>query len=110
MLKTIQGKKSSLVVALPYETPTHTVISVEQKSGKIEDFKLQKIVSSLKKVGVADNLAGKIVTKVQAKLCKMDPPVSTRLIKAAVVEELEKENPEAAKKLKNRKLWELKSF
>jgi hypothetical protein len=40
----------------------------------------------------------------------MDPPVSTRLIKAAVIEELEKENPAAAKKLKDRKLWELKSY
>jgi len=110
LLEKIQSNKSSLVVALPYEAPTHPVISVEQKSGEIEDFKLQKIVNSLKKVGVADDLANKIVKKVQAKLCKMDPPVSTRLIKAAVVEELEKNNPEAAKKLRNRKLWELKSF
>jgi len=110
LLETIRGHKSSLVVALPSAAPKHPAISVEQKSGEIEDFKFQKIVSSLKKVGVTDELASKIVIKVQAKLGKMDPPVSTRLIKAAVVEELEKENPEAAKKLRRRKLWELKSF
>jgi hypothetical protein len=110
LLETIRGHKASMVVALPSATPNHPAISVEQKSGEIEDFKFQKIVNSLKKVGVADELASKIVMKVQAKLCKMDPPVSTRLIKAAVVEELEKEDPEAAKKMRNRKLWDLKSF
>jgi hypothetical protein len=110
LLETIRGNKASLVVALPSAAPAHPAISVEQKSGEIEDFKLQKIVNSLKKVGVTDELASKIVKKVQAKLCKMDPPVSTRLIKAAVIEELEKENPAAAKKLKDRKLWELKSY
>ena len=107
LLETIRGSKSSLVVALPYSAPKHPAISVEQKSGEIEDFKFQKIVNSLKKVGVADELARKIVMKVQAKLCKMDPPVSTRLIKVAVIEELEKEKPEAAKKMHARKLWEL---
>jgi hypothetical protein len=110
MLEKIRGKKASLVVALPSDIQRHPAISVEQKSGAIEEFKIQKIVNSLKKVGVNDDLSKKIVKQVQAKLCKMDPPVSTRLIKAAVIEELEKENPEAAKKLRNRKLWELKAF
>ncbi len=109
-LETIRGNKASLVVALPSATPTCPAISVEQKSGEIEEFKLQKIFNSLKKVGVTDELARKIVKKVQAKLSKMDPPISTKAIKAAVVEELEKEKPEAAKKLRNRKLWDLKSF
>jgi len=110
LLETIRGNKSSLVVALPFATLKHPVISVEQESGEIQDFNLQKMVNSLKKVGVADELASKIVMKVQAKLCKMDLPISTKVIKAAIVEELEKENSEAAKKLRNRKLWELKSF
>jgi len=110
MLEKIRGNKASLVVALPSDIQRHPAISVEQKSGVIEEFKIQKIVNSLKKVGVNDDLAKKVVKQVQAKLCKMDPPVSTRLIKAAVIEELEKENPEAAKKLRNRKLWELKAF
>jgi hypothetical protein len=110
LLETIRDNKASLVVALPYAPPAHPAISVEQKSGEIEDFKFQKIINALKKVGINDELASKIVIKVQAKLSKMDPPVSTRLIEAAVVEELEKENPKAAKKLRNRKLWKLKSF
>jgi len=110
LLEKIRGHISSLVVALPAKAPTHPAISVEQKSGEIEDFKFQKIVNSLKKVGVSDELASKIVMKVQAKLCKMDQPISTRLIKAAVIKELEKKNPEAAKKLRKRKLWDLKSF
>jgi hypothetical protein len=108
LLERIRGNKASLVVALPAATTTHPTISVEQKSGEIEEFKLQRIINSLKKVGVTDELASAIVLKVQAKLCKMDPPISTKLIKAAVIEELEKENPEAAKKLRARKLWELK--
>lgn len=110
LLETIRGNKASLVVALPSAAPMHTIISVEQKSGEIEEFKFLKIVNYLKKVGINDELANKIVQRVQAKLCKMDPPISTRLIKAAVIEELEKEDPEAAKKLRARKLWELRSF
>jgi len=105
LLEKIRGNKASLVVALPSGPRRQPAISVEQKSGAIEDFKFQRIVSSLKKVGVTDELANKIVKQVQTKLGKVDSPVSTRLIKAAVIEELEKENPEAAKKLKTRKLW-----
>jgi hypothetical protein len=105
LLEKIQGKTAALVVALPSAAPSHPSISVEQESGIIEEFKIPRIVNSLKKVGVNDDLAEKIVVKVQAKLGKMDPPVSTRLIRAVVVEELEKENPEAAKKLKARRLW-----
>jgi hypothetical protein len=110
LLKTIRGNKASLLVALPSASSTRPIISVEQKSGEIEELKLQKISNSLKKVGVTDELAKKIVAKVQAKLSKMDPPISTRLIKAVVMEELEKEKPEAAKKLRHRKFWDPKSF
>jgi hypothetical protein len=110
LLETIRGNKASLVVALPSAAPTCPAISVEQKSGEIEEFKLQKIFNSLKKVGVTDEQAKNTVAKVQAKLSKMDPPISTKLIKATVVEELSKENPEAAKKLRNRKIWDLKSL
>jgi len=110
LLEIIRGNKASLVVALPSAIDTFPAISVEQKSGEIEEFKLQKIFSSLKKVGVTDKLARKTVAKVEAKLSKMDPPISTRLIKATVVRELEKSNPEAAKKLRNRRLRDLKSF
>ena len=105
MLEKIRGKTATIVVALPSAAPAHPSISVERESGTIEDFDIPRIVKSLKKIGVTDDLAEKIVVNVQAKLCKMDPPVSTGLIKAVVVEELEKENPEAAKKLKARRLW-----
>lgn len=104
LLEKIQGETAALVVALP-SVKSPLSISVEQESGTIEEFKIPRIVNSLKKVGVNDDLAEKIVAKVQAKLGKMDPPVSTKLIKDVVVEELEKENPEAAKKLRARRLW-----
>ena len=70
---------------LPYVEPTQSVISVEQKTGEIEGFNFHKLANSLKQVGVTDEQASKIVTKVKAKLCKLDPPVATQLIKAAVV-------------------------
>ncbi len=110
LIETIRDNKASLVVALPSTAPTCPAISVEQKSGEIEEFKLQKIFNSLKKVGVTDEQSKNVVAKVQAKLSKMDPPISTKLIKATVVEEVEKQNPEAAKKLRKRKLWDLKSL
>ena len=100
-----EEKKASLVVALPNSTPKPQTISVEQTTGEIEDFKFQRIVRSLKRVEVNDELANKIVTKVQSKLSKMDPPVSTRLIKAAVIEEVEKIDIEATKRLRKRKIF-----
>ena len=109
-LDSIRGKKSSLVVALPSGVSKHQAISVELKSGEIEDFKFQRIVSSLIRVGVSDEMARKVVMSVQAKLSKMDPPVSTRLIKASVIEELENVDSEATKKLRKRKLLDLKSL
>jgi len=108
LLETIQGKKSSLVVALPYVEPVQSVISVEQKTGEIEYFKFQKIINSLEKAGITNELAKKVVNKVKSKLNKMDPPISTKSIKAAILEEMDNINPEVAKKLKKRKLWKLK--
>ncbi|MCW4044916.1 MAG: hypothetical protein NWE94_05300 [Candidatus Bathyarchaeota archaeon] len=105
MLEKIRGKKASLIVALPSAVSVHPSISVAQESGVIEEFQISKIVTSLGKIGVTGDAANAIVMKVQTKLGKMDPPVSTRLIKAVVVEELEKVNPEAAKKLKARRFW-----
>jgi hypothetical protein len=109
-LDTIRGKKASLVVALPSDLPVHQAISVEQNTGEIEDFKFQRMVQSLKRVGVTEEVARKVVRNVQAKLSKMDPPISTRIIKAAVVEELEKEDPDATKKLRKHKLPDLMSI
>lgn len=106
-LDTIRGKKAALVVALPSDLPKHQAISVEQKSGEIEDFKFQRMVSSLIRVGVTDEMARKIVMDVQDKLSKMDAPVSTKIIRATLIEELEKADPEATKKLRKRKLLDI---
>ncbi|MCX8153417.1 MAG: hypothetical protein N3E52_03175 [Candidatus Bathyarchaeota archaeon] len=73
LLERIRGAKAELVVALPAAIQKQSSISVEQKSGAIEEFEIQKIVNLLKKVGVADDVADKIVKQVQAKLSKMDP-------------------------------------
>jgi hypothetical protein len=110
LLDSIRGKKASLVVALPSDMPKHQEISVEQQTGEIEAFKFQRMFQSLKRVGVTDEVAKKIVMNVQAKLSKMEPPISIRIIKAAVVEELEKVDPEATKKLRKRKLPDLKAL
>jgi len=105
LLERIKGNKASLVVALPSTLQVHQLMSVEHKSGAIEAFDTQNIVSSLKKVGVKDDMAAEIARKVQNRLSKLDPPVSTRLIKAAVIKELEKEDPKVAEKLAARRLW-----
>ncbi|MEM2098293.1 MAG: hypothetical protein QXU99_00895 [Candidatus Bathyarchaeia archaeon] len=105
LVEKVRGKTAFLVVALPSKLSPHHAISVEQESGAIEEFKISKITESLRKVGVADDTAKSIVEKVKAKLSKIEPPISTRLIKAVLIEELEKENPEAAKKLKAHRFW-----
>jgi hypothetical protein len=106
LLDKIKGSKASMVVALPStRLQIHQLMSVEHRSGTIEPFDTQKIVNSLKEVGVKDDKAAEIAKKVQTRLSKLDPPVSTRLIRAAIVKELEKESPETAEKLTARKLW-----
>lgn len=105
LLEKIRGEKASLVIALPATTQRQKEISVEQKSGVIEEFKIQKIVNSLRKLGVKETTANEIVVRVQKKLSKMDPPVSTRLIKTAIIEEMEKECPEAVGRMRLRKFW-----
>jgi hypothetical protein len=64
-------------------------------------------MNSLKKVGIKDKQAEDIVKRVQNRLSKLDPPVSTRVVKAMIITELEKTNPEAVEKLDSRKLWRL---
>ena len=105
LLDEIKGSKASLVVALPAAPQIQQLMSVEHRSGTLEAFDTKKIVNSLKKIGMEDEKAAEIAKKVQNRLSKLDPPVSTRLIKAVIVKELEKENPEAAEKLTSRKLW-----
>ncbi len=99
VLEKIQGIKASLVVALPSSSVFPALsISVKQESGEIEEFQFERMRSRLKRAGVTDELAIKIVKNVQARIDKMDPPISVKTIKAMIVEELNTENPEAAKK------------
>ena len=105
LLSKIADSKASLVLALPSTMQIHQLVSVEHRSGIIEAFDSQKIVSYLKKVGVQEVAAVEIARKVQVRISKLDPPVSTSLIKAVIIRQLEKDNPEAAEKLKSRRLW-----
>ncbi len=98
-LEKIRGLKASLVVALPSASALpYLSISVKQESGEIEEFQFERMRSRLRRAGVTDELAIKIVKNVQAKIDKMDPPISTKTIKTTIIDELKKENPEAAKK------------
>lgn len=107
VLEKIRGVNASLVVALPSSSMQAALtISVKQESGEIEEFQFERMQHRLKRAGVSDELALKIVKNVQAKIDKMDPPISTRVIKNAIIEELKKENPEAAKKF-GRGNWSL---
>jgi hypothetical protein len=107
LLEKIRGNKSILVVALPHDTQNSLPITVEQNTGVIEEFRIERLMNSLKKVGVKDKQADEIVEKVKNRLSKLDPPVSTRVVKAMIMTELEKTAPEAAEKLTTRKLWRL---
>jgi len=71
----------------------------------LKTLKQKKILNSLIEIGVDNKIANDIVKRVKNKLCKLDPPVSKLRIKKVVIAELEKENLEAAKILKKRKIW-----
>jgi hypothetical protein len=104
-LKEIGNSRARLVVALPISVPKPPALSVEDKSGVIEEFKTGKILNSLIGVGVDRKAASKIIDKVQYKLSKLDPPISKPAIKKAIIEELENENSEAVKKFKKSRIW-----
>ena len=94
-----------LVIALPISVPKPPALSVEGESGVIEEFQTDTILYSLIEVGVDHTAAREIVDRVQYRLCKLDPPVSKSTIKKAIIEELENENPESAKKFKKNRIW-----
>ena len=105
ILKKISNSKARLVIALPISVPKPPALSVEDESGVIEEFKTDTILNSLIGVGVEWKAAREIVDRVQYKLCKLDPQVSKPVIKKAIIEELENENSEAAKKFNKRRIW-----
>jgi hypothetical protein len=104
-LKKIGNSRARLAIALPISVPKPPALSVESDSGAIEEFKTDTILNSLIGVGVDGKAAREIVDRVQYKLCKLDPPVSKLAIKKAILEELENENSEAAKKFRKRRIW-----
>ncbi len=103
-LDKIRNSRARLVVALPISVPKPPALSVECESGVIEEFKTDKILNSLIGVGVDRKEATVIIDRVQFRLCKLDPPVSKSTIKRAIIEELELENSEVAKKFKKRRI------
>jgi hypothetical protein len=105
LLSKITGSKATLVLALPSKIQIPQLMSVEHRSGLIESFNDQEIVNSLKRAGVKEDLAVEIARQVWDRISKLDPPVSTRVIKAVVIRQLEKASPEAAEKLKSRRRW-----
>jgi hypothetical protein len=104
-LKEIGNSRARLVIALPISVPKPPALSVEGKSGGIEEFKTDTILNSLIGVGVDRKAAREIVDRVQNRLCKLDPPISKLAIKKAILEELGNENSEAVKKFKKSRIW-----
>ncbi len=104
-LKKIKDSKATLVIALPIKVPKPPKISVENKSGLLEEFKIQKIRDTLNKVGATQDITDNVIKRVQIRLNKMDPPVSPNTIQQIIITELEKDNPKAAKMLQKRKIW-----
>ena len=105
ILQKIRNSRARLVIALPISVPKPPALSVECKSGVIEEFQTDRILNSLIEVGVDHKTAREIVDRVQYKLCKLDPPVTKSVIKNAIIEELENEKSEAVKKFKKNRVW-----
>jgi hypothetical protein len=101
--------KADLVVGLPQDIERQNRIFVKRKSGAIEEFNIEKIHSSFEKIGVDPKIAKDAVTKIKKHFSKIEGPVSPQFIKLIIKEELEKINPEEAKKL-NKKFGKIISF
>ena len=105
VLDNVRDNKAKLVIGLPIRVPKPYELSVESESGSIEDFKSEKILNSLIALRVDNKMAKDVINRVQYRLSKLDPPVSKLTIKKVLIAELKKENSEAAKILKKRKIW-----
>ncbi len=86
----IKGKDASLIVALPSTVRRPIAIEVQKRTGTIEEFNVEKIVSSITRAGVNDKMAEKIAKKVRTRFAKRTTPVTTEKIRNAVIAELEK--------------------
>ncbi len=90
----LREKKASMVIALSSMKPVS--LSVKKRSGNIERFKVDKIISSVKKAGASDERTEEVVKKIEERFLKAPMPVSTKEIKEAVIEELKETSPKVA--------------
>ncbi|HDQ05168.1 MAG TPA: hypothetical protein ENN36_00400 [Candidatus Bathyarchaeota archaeon] len=101
-IEKISAQEASLIVVLPYYPMPKVDSIVVKRSGAINEFDLQKLVTSMKDAGLDEESAEHIADNVKSKLSKSTVPISTKKIQDIVVEELEKKNSSIAKKFKKR--------
>jgi hypothetical protein len=103
----LHNVKAKLVVGLPQDIERQNLIYVKRMSGAIEEFNVEKIGFFLEKIGVDATIAKDAFSQIKKHFLKIEGPVSPQFIKLVIFQELEKINPEEAKKLKTRKLGRL---
>lgn len=96
----IMEKEAQLIVALPSTKRKIVPIAVKKRSGTLEEFNNEKIFNSLIKAGANEDSAKEIAEKVKVKVAKLTTPIETEKVREFVIEELEKVDPEIAKKFK----------
>jgi hypothetical protein len=94
----IRGKEACEVVAVPPPVRKPLPIEVEKRSGSIEEFDVEKIVSSTMEAGTSEEVAKEIAEKVKVQLAKATTPITTERIRKVVVEELRKSSPKVVKR------------
>lgn len=97
----IMEKEAQLIVALPSAKRKSVPITVKKRSGSIEEFNNEKIFASIIKAGAHEDLAKEIAEKVKARFAKLTTPIETEKVKEIVIKELEKADPQIAKKFKS---------
>lgn len=96
----IMEKEAQLIVALPLTKRKIVPIAVKKRSGTLEEFDNRKIFNSLINAGANEDLAREIAEKVKVKVAKITTPIETGKVREFVIEELEKVDPQIAKKFK----------
>lgn len=97
----IKEKEAHLIVALPSKKRKFQTINVKKRVGSIEEFDTEKILSSIIRAGANEDLAKEIVKKVKTRFAKLTTPIKTDDVKQAIVEELEKADPQIARRFKS---------
>ena len=96
----IMEKEAQLIVALPSTKRKIVPVTVKKRSGTIEEFDNKKIFNSIIKAGAHEDLAEEIAEKVKMKVAKLTTPIETEKVREFVIGELEKADPQIAKKFK----------